>query len=140
MKKILLSLVIGLLVWNCADTTPKPENLIPEDKMIDILYDLNMFQAIRNSNYQLLNSYSVNPETFIYDKYNIDSIQLAQSHKYYISDSDNYSKMLDNMINRLKENKKEVDSLALKEKDVQIISDTITLKSQKIEERQLKSE
>lgn len=107
MKKLFTYLTIGLLVWSCTETNPKPKNLIPEDKMVDILYDLNMFQAIRSNNYQLFNSYDLKPEAFIYEKHSIDSLQFAQSHKYYISDLEQYEKMLDKIIKRVKTEKDE---------------------------------
>jgi len=99
MKKTIIFLLIFWFVLSCKDIQ-KIENLIPEDKMVDILYDLNMLQAIHSNNYKLLSSYDLKPETFIYQKYDIDSIQFAESHRYYISNIDKYEKILEKIIDR----------------------------------------
>jgi len=99
MKKTTIFLLIVWFVLSCRDVQ-KPENLIPEDKMMDILYDLNILQAIHSNNYKLLSSYDLKPEAFIYQKYDIDSVQFAESHRYYISNIDRYEKILEKIIDR----------------------------------------
>jgi len=110
MKNVILCWFIASLVCSCVDTS-KPQNFISEDKMLDILYDMNVLQSIRSNNYQLFNTYDLNPEEFIYKKYNIDSLQFVQNHKYYISDMDNYQKIIEKLIKRAEKHK---DSISAK--------------------------
>ena len=128
MKRILIYLVVGLLVWGCVETNPKPKNLISEKNMENILYDLALLQAIRGVNYTLYEQYNIQPDIYIYRKYGIDSIRFSDSHKYYISDPDNYEKMLSRIINRVSENKKTTDSLTIKENDIPLVRDSISPK------------
>lgn len=96
------------MVLGCSkDKTPKPAGLIPQEKMEEILYDLNMFQAVRNSNYNLYQTENLNAQQYIYKKYNIDSLEFTQSHKYYASDIEQYEKMLDRLLNRIDQEKKD---------------------------------
>lgn len=117
MKKTLTYLIIGLVGWSCSETTPKPDNLIPQDQMIDILYDLNMFQAIRNNDYRLYESYNINPGHYIYKKYNIDSLQFVQSNKYYASNPEEYNTLLNAVMDRIKTEK---EKAAIRKPDLEL--------------------
>lgn len=108
MKRTIVLLVITILFLGCSkEKDLKPENLIPQDQMEEILYDLSLFQAIRNTNYTLYQSENIELEQYIYKKYNIDSLQFAQSHKYYIADVEQYEKMLDRLLQRIDQEKNE---------------------------------
>src|SRR5690554_5449127 len=122
MKKFIIYFVVGIIFWSCSENLKKPANLIPKDKMIDIFYDMNMFQTIRNNDFRLYESQNINPEQYIYTKYNIDSLQFVQSNKYYALNAEEYEKMLDAVIDRintekekLEGNKSETDSEKLPE-------------------------
>jgi|SRR5690554_6859500 len=117
MTKTVVFLIVGILVLGCSkEKASKPANLIPQDQMEEILYDLNIFQAVRNTNYALYQTANLNPEQYIYKKYNIDSVQFAQSHKYYIADIEQYEKMLDRLLKRIEQ-----------ERQQQIASDSLSL-------------
>lgn len=108
MKRTIVLLVITILFLGCSkEKDLKPENLIPQDQMEEILYDLSLFQAIRNTNYTLYQSENMELEQYIYKKYNIDSLQFAQSHKYYIADVEQYEQMLDRLLQRIDQEKNE---------------------------------
>ncbi len=117
MKKLSVFLIIGILVWGCSkEKTSKPSNLIPQDQMEEILYDLSMLQAVRSANYTLYQTENINPEQYIYKKYNIDSLQFAQSHRYYIADIEQYEQMLDKLLKRIEQERQQQmakDSLSL---------------------------
>jgi hypothetical protein len=49
------------------------------------MYDLAVLEGIKYQN-RLLDSNQINSATYIYKKYKIDSLQLAQSNVYYASD------------------------------------------------------
>ncbi len=88
------AVMIGLLFFllGCSNRIEKPKNLIDKDKMVDILYDLSLLEAIKAQNIGGgINTKQTNE--YIYKKYKIDSVQLAQSNKYYASDVEEYKKI-----------------------------------------------
>jgi uncharacterized protein DUF4296 len=113
MKKLAGLLFAMLLLVSCNDKpVEKPKNLIPEDKMVDIIYDLSLLEAIRISDPISIAQRKINPSTYIYKKYKVDSLQFAKSDRYYASDIDGYAKIYKRVETRLERNKKSVDSLS----------------------------
>ena len=104
MKKIIL-LGMMVLFFGCnSNSVEKPNNLIGKDKMVDILYDISLLEAIKTQN---ING-GITVKTgndFIYKKHKIDSVQFAKSNKYYASDVEAYKKLFEKVKERLnKEN------------------------------------
>ena len=115
MRTFFTCLLALFLLVSCEKTTvKKPDNLIKEDKMVDIIYDLSLLEAIKSQKPAVLDSNSVNSKTYIYEKYKIDSLQFAKSDQYYASDIPNYKKMYDKVTKRIEDNKKITDSLVQK--------------------------
>ena len=85
MKKIAGFILISLILAACQDIekTPKPKDLIPEDKMVKVLTDMSLMQSARNFNKQQFEKTGFTPQNFIYDKYGIDSLQFERSNNYY---------------------------------------------------------
>jgi hypothetical protein len=115
MKKKIWILGLILAAMGCNNLPiDKPDNLIAEDKMTDILYDLTLLDAIKLHNpYDTINQ-SINPRTFIYKKYNVDSLQFVKSNQYYISQIETYKKMYDQINERVQKKKAENDLLMKK--------------------------
>ena len=106
-RKGMLLLMLMITFVSCKKSVlEKPDNLIEEEMMINILYDLSIIEAIKATNPIALDKYGINPSTFVYQKYKIDSLQLAKSDRYYAVDVDRYSKMFDEVNKRLEEQKK----------------------------------
>ena len=82
----------------------KPEKLIDENTMVDILYDLSILEAIKSQNAVTPDSISINPNEFIVKKYKVDSIQFAKNDKYYASDIKKYKKIYDKVTQRIQKN------------------------------------
>ena len=101
MKKIILlftALIFALT--SCKDEIiPKPKNLIPRDKMEDIIYDLAILEAAKTQNSSVQNYEK--PTVFIKNKYKVDSLTFAKSTQYYASDIKEYKKMYDDVKERL---------------------------------------
>lgn len=93
MKKIHYYIVLFLVVFACAKKTEyhKPDNLIPKDKMVDVLYDLSIFQSQVNHNKDPEFNKSI--PTFLKNRHGIDSAQFVNSNKYYASQIEEYHKM-----------------------------------------------
>jgi hypothetical protein len=116
MKKILLLLTILVGFISCKeDVVNKPDNLIDKDKMIDVMYDLSILDAIKYQNPASLETYNINPSQYIYKKYKIDSVQFAQSNIYYASSYTNYKEMYDEIIKRIDDKKTVLDSVVKRE-------------------------
>ena len=110
----MLSLALFLASCNHS-AVEKPENLIEEDVMTDILYDLSIMEAIKSQNPYAPQNQSMNPKDYIFKKYKIDSLQFAASNRYYISQIEEYKKMYDQVNERLEKEKKVADSLLTSE-------------------------
>lgn len=76
----------------------EPDNLIEQDVMEEILYDIKLLQASKSKKYKILKDNNVQADTYIYDKYKIDSITLRQNIEYYATDSFKESKKIEERI------------------------------------------
>jgi hypothetical protein len=108
MKKVLLFFIIITLLACQKTAVEKPDNLIDRDKMITILYDISMLEAVKTQNIGgQLSSVEIN--NFIFKKYKIDSLQLVKSNKYYASDIADYKKMYQKVKDKLEKETKKVE-------------------------------
>ncbi len=116
MKKIVLLLLVLIAgACNSKNEIPKPAKPIEKAVMEDILYDLALLQALKSYSPEKLTKNNINSKTYIYQKYKIDSIQLAENNKYYASDFAEYQIMFNHVAERLEKQKAEMDTLAKKE-------------------------
>jgi hypothetical protein len=112
MKKILSLLAILAVFISCKEEAViKPEHLIEKEVMEEIIYDLTILDAIKYQNPASLEMHNINPSKYIYKKYKIDSIQLAQSNVYYASDYGEYKIMFEKITKRIENEKTVTDSL-----------------------------
>ena len=110
MKKILSLFILVALFLSCnKDLVEKPDNLIDEKTMSAIFYDMSILDALKYHDPNSLFTHGVNPKTYIFKKYKIDSIQFVKSNAYYAANYKEYKKMFDDLNNRLKEEKAAVD-------------------------------
>lgn len=75
-------LVITLVLGNCAEESSRPENLIQEDKYIDLLVELQLLEAYRTS----FHPDSVNIDSLtaiVFEEYGVSREQFTSSHRYY---------------------------------------------------------
>ncbi|TRW21890.1 DUF4296 domain-containing protein [Flavobacterium zepuense] len=106
MKKLVYILLLALVAVGCGDeTAPKPDHLLKEGEMVDILYDISLLQAIKSFTPNSLSDNNVNPQTYIYKKYKIDSLTFAQNHLYYASNLEEYQKIQKKVVDKLQKNK-----------------------------------
>jgi len=91
-----------LLALSCGKKLmEEPENLIPREKMSEILYDMALLDAIDNSYPQVLTENDLKVMEFLYDKYGIDSLQFVQSDLYYASVPAEYQRIYEAVEGRL---------------------------------------
>ena len=111
MRGLLLFLSFFIILTSCKNTTvEKPDNLIEEDKMINILYDVSVLEAIKVTNPKSLETRKINTNRYIFQKYKIDSLQFVKSDLYYSSDPDNYGEIYKKVIEKI-DNIRKLDSI-----------------------------
>jgi len=112
MNKVILQLCLVVLLFSCKnELVAKPEKLIAEDKMVEIIHDLAILEAMRSQHQQGQADIKINPKAYIYKKYKVDSVQFAQSNHYYASDMGNYKKMYDKVTKRIEAEQIQADAL-----------------------------
>ncbi len=110
MKSILHIIAFAALMLSCTKQVVKePDNLISEDKMVDIIYDLSILEAIRTQRPMSIEKNNLDPRTYIYRKYEIDSVQFAESNKFYAGDVARYKKIYETVDKRLEIEKKKIE-------------------------------
>lgn len=112
MKYAIFFLFIVILAsCQSIERTPKPDNLIEEDKMVDILVELSLFDAAKRLNSNRVNVRSIEIQDLIYEKFNVDSTQLANSNAFYAENLKTYEPIFDSVQKRLERLKVELDTL-----------------------------
>nr|WP_315241236.1 DUF4296 domain-containing protein [uncultured Flavobacterium sp.] len=110
MKNFVFIILVLFLSVSCKkELVKEPAKLIAKEKMIDIIYDLSLLDAIKYQQPLSLDSVESNPKKFIFKKYKVDSLQFAQSNIYYAADYDNYKEMFDEINARLDKEKKFIE-------------------------------
>jgi hypothetical protein len=109
---IFIVLVISISCNN--QPIEKPDNLIDEQKMTNILYDLTVLDAMKSQSPFDSVTQSIRPKEYIYKKYKIDSLQFVLSNQYYISQIETYKKMYESINERLQKEKTANETLLKK--------------------------
>ena len=101
-----------LLACSCGKKLmEEPEELIPSEKMVDILYDMALLDAIDNSYPQTLEENDISEMDFVFEKYGIDSLQFVQSDLYYASIPAEYQKIYEAVEDRLTQERDSITEL-----------------------------
>lgn len=103
MKKISFLLVFVLLFSCAEELIEKPDNLISEDKMATIFYDLAIVNAAKNTSNDILKKNNIESMNYIFTKHDIDSIQFVKSDVYYASKPAVYREIYQKVETRLKD-------------------------------------
>jgi hypothetical protein len=85
MRKLVFIYLMFVLASCAEKLMEKPENLIPEAKMVEILNDLAIVNAAKVTNIQVLRDNDIEPMQYIFVKHGIDSLQFVESDRYYAS-------------------------------------------------------
>ncbi|MCV2486634.1 DUF4296 domain-containing protein [Flavobacterium sp. SH_e] len=113
MKNFILIILVLFLSISCKkDLVKQPAKLIEKEKMIDIIYDLSILEAMRYQKPLSLDSIDSDATKFVLKKYKVDSLQFAQNNMYYASDYENYAAMFAEVNKRIAVNQRAADSLA----------------------------
>ena len=120
LKKIILLLSLTATFVACQDIekSEKPENLIPEDKMVDIITEISLLQSARNFSKRIFESTGIQGQEYIFKKYNIDSLQFKRSNDYYADNYEIYQRIYDSVKQGFERMKVKLDTLQLQEKRI----------------------
>lgn len=112
MKREVYIFILGLLsLAACADNVvEKPENLIPKDVMVDVYYDISILNGLKSTGADKLERIDLDPDTFLFEKYGIDSTQLAKSSIFYTSNATLQLEMFTEVEVRLQRLKDTIDA------------------------------
>ncbi|RNL83408.1 DUF4296 domain-containing protein [Sinomicrobium pectinilyticum] len=109
-RHIFIFTIMLLSVASCKKrSVEKPENLIPKSQMTEILLDVALVNAARGIGMDVLKENKVIPDTYIYQKHQVDSLQFAESNTYYASKPAEYAAMYKEVEKKLKEMKEAQD-------------------------------
>lgn len=135
MKKIIQFIIVLIVLAGCKkELVKEPKRLIEKEKMVNIMYDLSLLEAMKVENPGLMDSIKYTSNQYIYKKYKIDSVQFAQSNIYYAADYKEYEKMYNQIKTRLDKEKTQVNSLmkAIAKKEMQKAKAKKKLKEKKV--------
>lgn len=106
---------------SCQDVekTERPDDLIPEDKMIDLLTELSLVNAARNFNKFKLEKTGIEPEKYIYEKFEVDSLQFERSNAWYSEQYTQYERIYDSVKARIQVMKTKLDSIMDRERRIE---------------------
>lgn len=138
MNKIVF-LLISAFLFSCSDNpVPKPDQLLEEEVMVDILYDTALLQATEAYLPEKLTANGVKIKNYIYLKYDIDSTTYYQNQRYYAADAKKYKNIYNEVIERIDANKTEIDTLIKKEVEAKKEEKKTTLKKKVLNNTEIK--
>jgi len=112
MKKTTPFILLLIFVFSCTSNTiyKKPDDLISEDLMVDLILDIQIANEAKN-NKNSQEKRILNYMPLVYKKYGIDSTRFARSNFYYTTDIDDYTKLLKRVQAKLELMEKEYEHL-----------------------------
>ncbi|MEN8885417.1 MAG: DUF4296 domain-containing protein [Winogradskyella sp.] len=115
---VIVAVVLMFLACDKVTKVEKPERLIGKEKMSEILYDLYVINSAKSVNRKLLEKNGFIPETYILEKYNIDSVQFKESNRYYTFDSEVYEDIIEKVKLRLEAEKSSYEKIQEQEAEL----------------------
>ena len=114
-KKVIL--LACLICLGCApqNSVEPPEQLISPEKMEDVLYDLSLIKALKNTNFQTEESKSILTPDYLFKKHNIDSLQWEENLRYYSKNPKQFLLVYKKVQERYPQVLDSIDTLLLRE-------------------------
>ncbi len=134
LKRELFLVSLGLFIFSCQNIQypERPKDLISEDKMVEVLIDVHLFNSAKSVNRLPLQQTGMTPHQFIYKKHNIDSVQYEKSNAFYGANLNSYERIHTRVKDYLEAQKTEMDTVIAREKrkqdSIKIVTDSIRLK------------
>nr|WP_321415881.1 DUF4296 domain-containing protein [uncultured Allomuricauda sp.] len=142
MKYSVTYILIFFILVSCAEkVVDEPENLIPKEKMTEILHDLAILNAAKFGASRKFTDSGIDVMEFLYTKYDIDSTQFAESDLYYASIPLEYQTIYKNVEARLGKQKDTLEAIgkrlndSIREANLRRTDSLKTIREQKQEEK-----
>lgn len=83
----IIILIFGVLgFWSCAnEIVPRPDRVLSLQEMEDIVFDLSILNTAAKVDKASFENVSITPLSYVYKKYEIDSLTYAQNDLYFAS-------------------------------------------------------
>lgn len=106
-------LIFMFFLTSCQDVerSKKPKDLIPEEKMVDVLTEMSLLQGARSYNRQELEKIGLKPDEYLWEKFDIDSSRFARSNNYYAENYVVYQRIYEKVKDSLESLKVRYDSI-----------------------------
>ncbi len=138
MKKIVI-IAVAFIMMSCDRTEkpPHPDNLLSKDQMVEVLYDVYILNAAKGASKIVLEKNGIFPEDYVFQKYNIDSLQFAESNAYYGFYVEEYESILGKLEQKIDANREkyqalidqEVENRKRRQDSIKKLADTLTVKN-----------
>ncbi|WMI66367.1 DUF4296 domain-containing protein [Aestuariibaculum sp. YM273] len=111
LKQFITYFCIILIATSCGNLSgpKKPENLIPKDKMVEVLIDARLVGSVNGTNKRLLEDKGYDLKNYVFEKHGIDSLQFAESNDYYTYHIKQYQEIFDKAIDSLEHLKNQLE-------------------------------
>ncbi len=111
--KFFVTIIATLCLLSCQDVKhpEAPQNLIPRDKMVEVFTEAYLINAARSYDKRTILENKVKLDSFIYKKFDIDSLQFAESNAFYTSNLNTYNDLFIRVEERMNLLKIRVDSI-----------------------------
>lgn len=131
-KRFLIYFSIILSVTACGFGGPdKPKNLISKKNMVNILIDARLIGSAPFNSKQKMEDNGVNLNTYVFEKYGIDSLQFALSNEYYAYHLKDYEDIYTKVTDSLEKLKKTLKAQQTKEEKEAKKKETDSIKVKK---------
>lgn len=113
MKRWTIILFFTLGFFGCQDVKQpeKPQNLIPKDKMVDMLTEAYLANAARSVDNKSIISNGIKMDSLVYKNFGVDSLQFAKSNEFYAADVNTYIEIFQKVEARLTGMQGKMDSI-----------------------------
>jgi len=105
--RLVVSISIICLILGCQEVIQpkKPENLIKKEKMAQIIAESYTGNAARSINNRVLRDAGLRLDSLLYAKYEVDSLNFAESNTYYASQLNDYIEIM-SMVEKILDTRK----------------------------------
>ncbi|WP_055447575.1 DUF4296 domain-containing protein [Lacinutrix mariniflava] len=130
-------LVLFLTLSSCYNVQKpnKPDNLISEDAMVNVLVDMAIMSSAKGVNKSKIEDSGIVPDEYIYKKNNIDSLSFSESNAYYAYDIKKYDAIYQRVKDSLVVVRDKYKAIDVKEKKEKEVKDSIKRAKVNIEKR-----
>lgn len=120
-------LVLFLTLSSCYNVQKpnKPDNLISEDAMVNVLVDMAIMSSAKGVNKSKIEDSGIVPDEYIYKKNNIDSLSFSESNAYYAYDIKKYDAIYQRVKDSLMVVRDKYKAIDVKEKKEKEVKDSI---------------